>query len=264
MTTTRSAEFLSILRLDKFDPHRPYQFFCASLLRSLAFGVFPLVIAIRSVSHGVTLVSRHRDSVWCALACNAATRAGEEYSVHCRRCTYLHGLVLNNPDPRWYTRAISIWVVEPQNAHERRTLIPRAGPLPVSTKERPLQNSRPQMTGSLLTKNNIETRLQTFTAELLDLECTLMAGDLDSRVLRDFRDAVDYVRKSAWAVQEWQDRQAKDRDTSTVLPLLTFERIRRATELCKRIAIELDDCTAEGMKELSEAVDVLRWRLSGH
>jgi hypothetical protein len=25
MTTTRSAEFFWILRLDKFDPHRPYQ-----------------------------------------------------------------------------------------------------------------------------------------------------------------------------------------------------------------------------------------------
>lgn len=125
-------------------------------------------------------------------------------------------------------------------------------------------NSRIQMTASLLITNNIETRLKTSTAELLDLERTLMAADIDSSVLRDFRDAVDYVRKSAWAVQEWQERQTKDHDTSTVLPMLTFERIRRATELCKRIAIELDDCTAEGMKELSEAVDVLRWRLSGH
>lgn len=52
---------------------------------------------------------------------------GEEYSVHCRRCTYLHGLVLNNADPRWYTRAISIWVVEPQNARERERPNPKGG-----------------------------------------------------------------------------------------------------------------------------------------
>jgi hypothetical protein len=30
--------------------------------------------------------------------------------------------------------------------------------------------------------------------------------------------------------QEWQERQAKRHDTSTVLPLLMFERIRRATQ----------------------------------
>lgn len=74
-----------------------------------------------------------------------------------------------------------------------------------------------------------------------------MSGDIDARVLREFRDAVDYVRKAAWAVQEWQERQAKQRDTSTVLPLLMFERIRRATDLCKRTAAGIDDCAAEGI-----------------
>jgi hypothetical protein len=120
------------------------------------------------------------------------------------------------------------------------------------------------MTGILLTKNGVETRLKALTAELLDLERVLMGGDIDDHVLRDFRDAVDYVRKSAWAVQEWQERQAKHHDTSTVLPLLMFERIRRTTELCKRIAIELEEGTAEGLEELSEAVDIVRWRLAGH
>ncbi len=119
------------------------------------------------------------------------------------------------------------------------------------------------MTGALLAKNTIEARLKTTTAELLDLERALMSGNIDARVLRDFRDAVDYVRKSAWVIQEWQERQANDHDTSTVLPLLMFERVRRATELCNRLASELDDSPPEAVGELSEAVDALKFRLAG-
>lgn len=109
---------------------------------------------------------------------------------------------------------------------------------------------------------NLESRLTKSTADLLELERALVSGNIDARVLRDFRDAVDYVRKAAWAVQEWQERQSKNHDTSTVLPLLMFERIRRATDLCKRITTELDDGAIEGIHELSEAMDALRWRLS--
>lgn len=110
---------------------------------------------------------------------------------------------------------------------------------------------------------SLESRLAKSTADLLELERALISGNIDARVLRDFRDAVDYVRKAAWAVQEWQERQSKNHDTSTVLPLLMFERIRRATDLCKRITAELPDRGAEGIAELSEAIDALRRRLSG-
>jgi len=120
------------------------------------------------------------------------------------------------------------------------------------------------MPSPLLAKDTIETRLKATTAELLDLERTLMSGDIDVRVLRDFRDAVDYIRKSAWVIQEWQDRQAHHHDTSTVLPLLTMERVRRATDLCKRLAVELEDWPTDSTVNLSEAVDALRWRLAGH
>jgi hypothetical protein len=118
------------------------------------------------------------------------------------------------------------------------------------------------MTSSSIAQNSVETKLKTSTADLMELEKLLMSGDIDGRVLREFRDAVDYVRKAAWAVQEWQERQANRHDTSTVFPLLMFERIRRATDLCKRITTELDDCAIEGIHELSEAMDALRWRLS--
>ena len=82
-------------------------------------------------------------------------------------------------------------------------------------------------------------RLKKTTAELLKLDHAIRSGDIDPRVLREFRDAVDYVRKTAWAVQEWQERQFQHRDTATVLPLLTAERVRRAAQLCAAVAADL-------------------------
>jgi hypothetical protein len=115
-------------------------------------------------------------------------------------------------------------------------------------------------------QKTLESRLKKSTADLLELERALTSGDTDARVLRDFRDAVDHVRKAAWAVQEWQARQSKSHDTSTVLPLLMFERIRRATQLCKTIMTDLDDGSAtsesHGIAELSESIDALRTRLA--
>lgn len=82
-------------------------------------------------------------------------------------------------------------------------------------------------------------QLKKTSAELVKLEHAMRAGEVEPRILVEFRDAVDYVRKTAWAVQEWHERQLKHRDTHTVLPLLTAERLRRATQLCDAIAADL-------------------------
>jgi hypothetical protein len=83
-------------------------------------------------------------------------------------------------------------------------------------------------------------RLKMTTDDLLKLEEDIRSGGMDTVVLREFRDAVDYVRKTAWALQELQERQTQQRDTATVRSLLTEERVRRATQLCKVLASDLD------------------------
>lgn len=85
----------------------------------------------------------------------------------------------------------------------------------------------------------VNFQLKKTSAELVKLERAMRAGEVEPRILIEFRDAVDYVRKTAWAVQEWQERQIKHRDTHTVLPLLTAERLRRATQLCDAVAADL-------------------------
>jgi hypothetical protein len=78
-------------------------------------------------------------------------------------------------------------------------------------------------------------QLKKTCADLVRLEYEMRSGPFEPRILSEFRDAVDNVRKTAWAVQEWQERQSRQQDPLTVLPLLTAEGIRRATQLCDAI-----------------------------
>jgi len=111
-------------------------------------------------------------------------------------------------------------------------------------------------------------QLRKASAELLTLEQGIKSGEIDPLILRDFRDAVDHVRKTAWAVQEWRERQIQHRDPSTVLSLLTLERIRRATTLTHDL---LEDLKAkdvshrtEGIAELHQAIAELHKRLTDY
>ena len=95
-------------------------------------------------------------------------------------------------------------------------------------------------------------QLKKACADLVKLEYDMRSGPIDPRILREFRDAVDNVRKTAWAVQEWQERQSRHHDPDTVLPLLTAERIRRATQLCDAITT---DSAAQEVTRRSVGID---------
>src|ERR1700681_2822302 len=108
----------------------------------------------------------------------------------------------------------------------------------------------------------IAERLRKTSAELVKIEEAIKSGgSIETSILVEFRDAVDYVRKTAWAVQEWQDRQSQQRDTATVLPLLVTERIRRATQLCVAVSKDLkeSEITSEtvGIEKLLRAAQEL-------
>ena len=109
-------------------------------------------------------------------------------------------------------------------------------------------------------------QLRKTSAELVRIEQEMKVGGIDARILEEFRDSVDYVRKTAWAVQEWQERQLQKHDPQTVLPLITSERIRRATQLSLAITTDLADrqVTREttGIRELFQAVEGLYPRVA--
>ena len=110
-------------------------------------------------------------------------------------------------------------------------------------------------------------RLKMAIDDLLKLEKAIRSGGMDTRVLREFRDAVDYVRKTAWALQELEERKAHQKDTATVRSLLTDERVRRAPQLSKALASDMDSHEVTdgtpGAADLFRAIEGLYQRLAG-
>jgi hypothetical protein len=114
---------------------------------------------------------------------------------------------------------------------------------------------------------SVTARLHAATAELRELEQLVKSGDLDSRVLSEFRSAVDFIRTTAWAVQQWVGQQEKtDGDPYSVLPILAAERVRRTSQLVRDLSLDLQaaevSIDSEGLAQLFEAVDDLHRRLA--
>jgi hypothetical protein len=134
----------------------------------------------------------------------------------------------------------------------------------------PKDGGAPKVAVELLPRSEtfwgLNFQLRKTSAELVRIEQEIKVGGIDGRILEEFRDSVDYVRKTAWAVQEWQERQLQKRDPQTVLPLITSERIRRATQLSLAITSDLaaHQVTREtaGVRELYQAVESLYPRVA--
>lgn len=104
------------------------------------------------------------------------------------------------------------------------------------------------------------------TDELQKLEQAVVSGDCAPRVLAEFRGAVDSIRQTAWAVQQWTELQQQHRDPYSVLGILAEERVRRATQLTKDLTIDLESLELEldtpGLDKLFQAIRGLHERLA--
>lgn len=111
----------------------------------------------------------------------------------------------------------------------------------------------------------VAERLKATTDELQKLEKLVISGDCAPRVLCDFRDAVDSIRQTAWAVQQWSELQQQHRDPYTVLEILSSERVRRATQITRDLTTDLESLElgleTEGLEKLFQAVGGLHQRL---
>ena len=116
-------------------------------------------------------------------------------------------------------------------------------------------------------KESLPARLQRVGNELLELDQAIRSGDIDVRLLVGFRQAIDHVRETTWAVQQWIELRAQEKDAYGVLPRLTVERIRRATQLNNDLALDLDatevTMETEGIENLRQSVRGLYKRLTG-
>jgi hypothetical protein len=114
-------------------------------------------------------------------------------------------------------------------------------------------------------EKSVSERLKSTTDELQKLEQMVISGDCSPRVLADFRTAVDSIRQTTWAVQQWTELQSQHRDPYSVLGILTTERVRRATQITVDLTMDLDSMEmgleTEGLEKLYRAVRGLHERL---
>jgi hypothetical protein len=114
-------------------------------------------------------------------------------------------------------------------------------------------------------KGPVSVRLQASTDELRELEQLIQPSDIDSSMLRDFRGAVDHIRTTVWAVQQWIELRERGSDPYPTLPVLARERVRRTTQLSKDLDLDLQTAEVsietEGLGDLFQAVDGLHRRL---
>src|ERR1700684_3653232 len=103
-------------------------------------------------------------------------------------------------------------------------------------------------------EKSVSERLKSTTDELQKLEQMVISGDCSPRVLADFRTAVDSIRQTTWAVQQWTELQSQHRDPYSVLGILTTERVRRATQITVDLTMDLDSMEmgleTEGLEKL--------------
>lgn len=83
-------------------------------------------------------------------------------------------------------------------------------------------------------------RLAKASADLQELEKLMPDGDIDPRILAEFRESVDHVRQTAWAVQQWMELSAAHRDPFTVLNWLASERVRIGAQVSRELCMDLD------------------------
>jgi hypothetical protein len=93
--------------------------------------------------------------------------------------------------------------------------------------------------GTSITKAATRSSLKDAIKRFRSLEKLLLAGEIDERLLRDLRTAVNRVRNTAWGVQQYIGQKEVGQDPETLLTILAGERIRTAYSLCQAVSSDL-------------------------
>jgi hypothetical protein len=95
--------------------------------------------------------------------------------------------------------------------------------------------------------------------ELQKLEKSLRSEGIDMRLLSEYRDAVDYIRTAALAVQQLRESQLRGREDGEIISVLVAERVRRATNVCLEISADIEAAQltndTKGVEDLYRAME---------
>jgi hypothetical protein len=106
----------------------------------------------------------------------------------------------------------------------------------------------------------VDLQVKKTAVELQKLEESLRSQGIDLRLLKEFRDAVEYIRTAATVAQQLREHQLQGREDTEILALIATERARRATALCLEVASDVDAGSATGpdAKGMHESYNALQ------
>ena len=111
----------------------------------------------------------------------------------------------------------------------------------------------------------VNLQVKKASIELQNLEKALQSEGIDLRLLKEYRDAVDYIRTAAGAVQQLRECQLRGLDDGELVGTLAMERIGRTISLCMEVITDVDagrvKNESKGVEELYRAIEQLRDRL---
>ena len=124
-----------------------------------------------------------------------------------------------------------------------------------------------ESTNGRTVRRTVRSRLEKGISELQGLHKLLLSSDVDPDVLADFREALNRVRNTAWAAQQYVVRKETDQDSNSVLSLLAGERVRAAHQLCQALVDDLGGSDVKfqrgSLVQLHEIAETLTERLEG-
>lgn len=114
----------------------------------------------------------------------------------------------------------------------------------------------------------VDLQVKKTIVELENLEKALQREEMDLRLVKEYRDAVDLIRKAAQTLEQLREHQFRELDNSDLLSTLAADRIRRATVLCRDVAADIDTGRAKSpsqdTEELYQAIEHVQGHLRRH
>src|SRR5579863_3822240 len=111
----------------------------------------------------------------------------------------------------------------------------------------------------------VDLQVKKTIVELQNLEKLLQSEDIDLRLVREYRDAVDYIRTAADTLQQLRECQFGGLDDGVLLSAQAADRIRRTINLCLEVIADLDagrlKDESKGVDELYRAIEDLHTRI---
>lgn len=111
----------------------------------------------------------------------------------------------------------------------------------------------------------VDLQVKKTIVELQNLEKLLQCEDIDLRLVKEYRDAVEYIRTAAATLQQLRECQFGGLDGGELLSALATDRIRRTLNLCVEVAADLDagrvKSESTGVDDLYRAIEDLHDRI---